>query len=101
MSPTEHNTFASYSSAKEVLELFDLPLAYCEKLVRASNIAIDHGMSEPEGVAEEQDMESWVESGWEKLVSRFPVSLCVLLTSNVVIPGSGRRPVSEVCADRR
>jgi hypothetical protein len=60
---------ATYSTVDEILALYDIPQKKAEQLLAQSQIVIDHGRTEPEGVAEMDDRRDWVERGYNHLVS--------------------------------
>lgn len=65
---TATDSAVHYSTIEEVTTLFSLPPDKAALLLVKSNAAIDHGKSEPEGVAEKEDMALWVQQGLDKMV---------------------------------
>lgn len=63
-----------YSTVEEITALFPLPLSKARLLLAKSMAAIEHGKSEPDGVAEREDRALWVLQGLEKMVRVFPES---------------------------
>jgi hypothetical protein len=60
---------AVYSTVEDILALYDVPQRKAEQLLAQSDTVIDHGRTEPEGVAEMDDRRDWVERGYNHLVS--------------------------------
>jgi hypothetical protein len=61
---------AIYSTVEEARALFPwLAAKDAVALCRRSQTILDHGLTEPEGVAELEDREKWVEEGSSRLVS--------------------------------
>ena len=63
------NTAAAYQTVEDIVALYVLSKLKAEQLLTKTEVVINHGKSEPEGITEWEDQQIWVEQGYEKLVS--------------------------------
>ena len=57
-----------YSTVDEITALFDLRPPHANRLLSKSLAFIEHGLFEPEDIADKEDRVLWVQQGLDKLV---------------------------------